>query len=588
MSSLRTILIEDSRLAISDDISFAVQSNASQSTFQPYPATSMSTSSISFNIQVPSENIIIDREVYIQSDVTTKFELAMDDVDCALEPVLAFDYANTEAFQAYPLNSLFLTSQATINNTSTSENTQDIMAMLLQQYDKRELNRFNSLTPCMQDSQFGNYDDALDVNANVLSGGTNQCLDKNYCGRGSFALTTVEVTHTYTDAAGNAQTDDSFKALVGSTNNVWVAYLTATFTEPFLAMSPFLNVTPDKERAGLMGVNNMSIILNIDSSCKRFFSTAKSKIGTDGNLKPKYIKNISLSTNTGACGFVGTKLLMNFLSMTPEQMAKLSSPKNVVPYITYPRYLSTSTANGVLAPGVTKQLISQSIQLSMIPDKILIGVRVPMSQQTIAHSNSFLAPQKISVTFNNSSGLLSTATQQDLFTKISYVNGSGQSWQEFSGAINVKSEDGSGKSKVVAGLGGVLVLDPCAQFSLPPYLSASSLGQFQFQFDLTVKNQFDYSVLPEIVIITVNSGVFSTVSGTSQIFTGMLTKEQVLSAKSSDAKVSSADLERLVGGKQSVFKSRLGAVRGSGISGGGASGGGISGGSSRPNLSRLY
>jgi len=208
-----------------------------------------------------------------------------------------------------------------------------------------------------------------------------------------------------------------------------------------------------------------------------------------------------------------------------------------------------------------------------------------MSQQNSAVSNSFLAIKGISVNFNNQSGLLASATQQDLFTKVSYVNGSNQTWGEFSGHLNKHEIDAEGMPVSVADLGSVLVLDPSAQFSLPSFLSASSLGQFQFQFQLTVENQFPFDIQPEIVVITVNSGIFSTTSGTSQIYTGMLTKEAVLSAKSSDVKVSSGDYERLVGGRrQSVFKRR-----GAGVSGAGISGAGLSGGaSSRPVLSRLY
>jgi hypothetical protein len=57
----------------------------------------------------------------------------------------------------------------------------------------------------------------------------------------------------------------------------------------------------------------------------------------------------------------------------------------------------------------------------------------------------------------------------------------------------------------------------------------------------------------------------------------MLSREAVLSAKSGDAKMSSADAERLVGGKLgSVMKRRFGGV---GMSGGAAS---------KPTLSRLY
>ena len=582
MSSLRTQLVEDSRLAISEDITFAVKSAPSQSTFQPYQATSVSASNITFSVQVPSENIVIDRELYIQADMTLRFTAVMPDADCALAPALVFDYGRTDALQAYPLNALFLTTQCTINNASVSENTQDIMAPLLAMYDKRELNRFNSMTPCQIDQTFGEFADATLTNGSVLANADTQGLDKNFTGRGSFPVSLFGVVHSYVPAGGGpAEVDDSFVALAGSTANTWIWFLRTTSTEPFLALSPWLNLTPEHERAGLMGVNNMAFVLNLDSSCKRVFSTALGKI-VDNNLVPKYITTLTLANQNGSPGLDNVRLLLNYLSMSPEQMARLSSPKNVVPYITYPRYISNGTTEVAVLPGATKTLTTQSVQLSMIPDKLIIAVRVPMARQTIAQANAFLAIDSVSITFNNASGLLASATTQDLYSKVSYVNGSGQSWLEFSGKCQSSDPLAPGYSKQVAGLGAVLVLDPVAQFSLPSYLSASSLGQFQLQMSINVRNQFSWSIQPEVIVIAVNSGIFSTIAGSSQIFTGMLTREAVLSAKSAEVKISTDELQRLVGGRMGSAFKRIG---GTGYSGGGMSGGAKA---SRPALARLY
>ena len=68
MSDFRTVLIEDSRIAdITDKEVFGVQSGASQSTFQQFQAVSASNSSIVFNVQIPSENIVIDRHLLMQT-----------------------------------------------------------------------------------------------------------------------------------------------------------------------------------------------------------------------------------------------------------------------------------------------------------------------------------------------------------------------------------------------------------------------------------------------------------------------------------------------------------------------------------------
>ena len=583
MSSLKTVLIEDSRLQISEDATFAVKSCPAQSTYQPYQATSVSESNITFNVQVPSENIVIDRSLFIQSDINLKFTCEMPDPDCDTVAKKCFDYATSDALQAYPLNSLFLTTQCTINNASVSENTQDIMAPLLAMYDKREINRFNSTCPTTIDNTFGMYSDATGGTSNVLSGGLSQGQDKNMTGRGAYPVEISNIVHTYTDAQGAAQTDDSLIAGAGTTDNKWTFFLKTTVTEPFLALSPWLNVTPDHERAGLMGINNMAFVINIDSSCKRVFSTSNTQIdATTNEISSKYIKQIQLQAPSSKPGLQNTQLLFNYLSMSPEQMAKLSSPKNVVPYITYPRYLATANNGTKIQPAGKAPLVSQSLQLSMIPDKLIVCVRNQMSGQNWAQANAFLAIEKLSVTFNNASGLLASATAADLYSKVSYVNGSGQTWLEFGGKVQV-TDTATGASSTKAGLGSVLVLDPAAQFSLPPYLSASSLGQFQLMLEISVRNQFDYAVQPEIVIIAVNSGVFSTVAGSSQIFTGMLTKEAVLTAKAGDVKMTTGDYDRLIGGSRlgSVMKRRIG-VGGTGFSGGGISGG------AKPVLSRLY
>jgi hypothetical protein len=333
----------------------------------------------------------------------------------------------------------------------------------------------------------------------------------------------------------------------------------------------------------------MSMVLNVDASCKRLFSTANTFINNAGAANASlgsYITSITLGSTTQSIGFYNTKLLFNFLSLQPEQYAKIST-KNIVPYLDYPRYLSLSTSNTAIAPSASAQMTSQSIQLNQVPDLILISVRVPMSNQNWANTSSFLTIKNLSVNFNNASGLLASATQQDLYN-ISYRNGSAQSFYEFAGKSQI-ADNATGGVHTVPTTGSLLVLNPVYDFSLPSYLSASSLGQYQFQFNLSVTNQFPYAITPEICIITVNSGLFCTQQGTSQIFTGILTKEQVLETKAQNPvpHLDSGEYARLVGGKLS--NRGMAAImkmvhhyrkhkRGAGSSGGGSSGGAHSGG----------
>jgi hypothetical protein len=555
MSDFKTVLIEDSRIAdITATETFGVQSGASQSTYQQFQAVSTSNSSIVFNVQIPSENIVIDRHLLLSSQLS--FQLTLG--GATVNGTNVFQYGLTDALQAFPLNSLFTTIQSTINNVSVSTNLQDVLPMLMRMNDKRILSRYNSMTPALPDVAYGLYKSAPGANNNPLAGYGTTSYDEDFVPRGAYALDFLQIDR----YVAGVYTDSS--PISTGANNTWVISIAVSLTEPFLALSPFINCEPNMS-AGLVGVNNMSMVLNVDSSCKRLFSTSNNAV-VGGNSRAGFINGISLGWPTApnggasrAIGFANTRLLFNFLSLQPEQYAKIST-KNVVPYLDYPRYLTTFASGTTIAPGATATLTSQSIQLNQVPDLILITARVPMSQQNWNYSSSFLTINGISVNFNNASGLLSTATQQDLFG-ISARNGSSQSFYEFRGkadfpnvgtiAVPVPATSQGGVLEVPT-TGSLLVLSPVMDFSLPSYLSASSLGQYQFQFNMSVTNQYDFAIAqPEICIITVNSGVFATQQGTSQIFTGILTKEQVLRTKEQNPvpHLASSEYARLVGGK---------------------------------------
>jgi hypothetical protein len=554
MSDFRTVLIEDSRIAdITEKEVFGVQSGASQSTFQQFSAVSASNSSIVFNVQVPSENIVIDRHLLMKT--TLYFTVNINAVANGGVGVpagsQAFQYGLTDSLQAFPLNSLFTTVQSTINNVSVSSNLQDILPMITRMNDNRMLSRYNSLTPSYVDNQWGLYSQGVLTNSNPLASYSNNGYDEDFEPRGAFPLTFLNINHY------NATTDTFDSSVISSgTSDYWNIYIGVQITEPFLALSPFINCRPNQE-AGLLGVNNMSFVLNVDSQCKRLFSTANTVVNGGGTGLVSYITSIALGTagntvnvtNAYPNAFNSTQLLFNFLSLQPEQYSKIST-KNCVPFLDYPRYLSIQNSTSALAAGAIKQtLTAPSIQLNQIPDLILISVRVPMSSQTWSYTSSFLTINSISINFNNASGLLSTATQQDLYN-MSFRNGSQQSFYEFTGQAGVNNNS-AGTQTLVPTIGSLLVLNPSLDFSLPSYLSASSLGQYQFQFNISVNNQFPFSITPEICIITMNSGIFAIQQGTAQIFTGILTKQQVLQTKEQNPvpHLETSEYQRLVGGK---------------------------------------
>ena len=532
MSSFKTVLVRDSVIGdITDDIDYAVKSGASQATYQQFPTTSASNSALIFNIQVPSENVIIGRDVLINTGLTATLTLTGVPVG-----ETAWDYGATDSFQAMPLNSLFSTATAQINNTTVSINTQDVLPSLMRMNNSRELYRYNSMTPVLPDQAYGLYGDAVGANNNPLADYAKASYDVDQVPRGAFPVS-YTVVHNITGGGTDA--------LLVSTNvaDTWTIVVSAVISEP-IVLSPFIFGDPCFNQQGFLGINNMTFTFNIDATCKRLWSSAN-----------PYITNVALGSLANPNGFnyqagavggalyqtapASPQMLFKFLSSQPSD---LIATKNIVPYMDFPRYLTSSANASAILAGGSSTLTSSNVQINQIPDLFIINIRKPMATQDANDANAFFKINNISINLNNQSGLLSSSTAYDLW-RMSVRNGSTQSWAEFSGQASV-----GGVSKATTG--SLLILSPAYDLSLPDYITCGSLGNYNFQFTVGVTNQLGETITPEMVTICANSGIFTTQQGVSSIYTGILTKEMVLDAKSKQqaSAVKSAEIARKVGG----------------------------------------
>ena len=217
-------------------------------------------------------------------------------------------------------------------------------------------------------------------------------------------------------------------------------------------------------------------------------------------------------------------------------------------YAEFPRYITAFSTN--LVSGASSAFRSSTIQLNVIPDKLIIFVRKPIGSQTSADTDSFLTlspSNPLSINFNNVSGILSSASLQDLY-RYSVEAGSNQSWLEFSGYANLANGGtGCGSKKPLSG--SLLVLEFGKDIPLQEqYYAPGSLGSFSLQVSLNCVNQGSATLTSEeLVIITMNSGVMALERGSASVFTGLLTKSDVLEV-ASQTPYYRADAVRLVGG----------------------------------------
>lgn len=454
-----------------------------------------------------SEQTLVDRRVLWQSQVV----LAISG-PAASRPAgaLLVNYPGQDSLSAYPLHQLCTVMTATVNNNSTSINMRDVLPTILRLQDKKDLARYNSYTPTMYDT-YQNYSDGLGANNNVL-GGWSLTSDNSINQRGSWVL----------DSISSSATSE-----VAITPADELVYVTFTVTEP-LMISPFIYSHCKSNAQAFYGIQNMNFIFNIGDA-SRVWRTANN-----------WGQTVTVNN------FKSSRLIFNFLTPHPSD---LMPSRNVCGFYELPRYITannpTFQASG--DPKATQTLSTSTIQLNQIPDKLIIFVRKAMSQQTPQDSDSFLIIEKLSISFNNMSGIGANFTQQDLF-RFSSENGSNQTWYEFSGGAT-KAASASGSGVVMPTSGSLVVLEFGKDIQLvEDFYASGSLGNFSLQVNLTAKNQSNQILSQtEIVMITMNSGVWVNERGTSTVYTGILTKQDVLDVSGQEA-YSVSDVKRMVGG----------------------------------------
>jgi len=640
MADLKTALILDSRIENLTDVeSFGVKSSGQNITFQQYQALSATNSLVTYQIQIPSEGIACDRAI-LQSSLLTftiKIDKLADGTDIP-QYANVFNFGNTEAWAPFVLTNCFSTIQSTINNCSVSINIGDILPQLLRMTSQRDLQKYNSHTTALVDDQWGMYRDACSnyiqgqntvfppTNNNPLGAMGNNGYDNNFCPRGAFP-TSVSI---FQYDAGNTLVSHS--SICATAGNRFEIVLSATFIEPIL-LSPFLNCMPHGNQAAFLGLNTLTLNLNVNN-LQRVIRTGQT-VDTVAGIVPKYRMAITGGCSAyGADGgfpavssvplFQNTRLLCQFLTLQPSQVARIAL-RNVCEYTDFPRFITSSNGqsnlagatysnlNGVLPTFPNTLVVSNNIQLNQIPSRFIICVRVPIGSQTPANTDSFLSITGISINFNNKSGILASSQSVDLYN-LAVKAGSTQSFNEWNGyqtvnqatmgvATNGATIPITYLNRYVPTTGSLFVLD-AVDLGLEDYLSSGSLGQFNLQMNVQVRNQFPYAIVnPELCIICCNEGIFSTIAGSSSVMTGLLTREKVLMTKEQEPATDTESFRRFVGGVMSNSSMAnavnligkhykklplplANAIMGSGSSGGGYSGGGSSGG--RRHLSRHF
>jgi hypothetical protein len=116
---------------------------------------------------------------------------------------------------------------------------------------------------------------------------------------------------------------------------------------------------------------------------------------------------------------------------------------------------------------------------------------------------------------------------------------------------NYLEEIGVPGVSTVAGCGSILYLEFGKDIPLQEFYAPGSLGSFNLQISLEVYNQSFREAFSsgnyELCIITKNSGILVNERGTTSVYLGLLTKQDVLSTSEQEP-YKKSDVKRLIGG----------------------------------------
>jgi hypothetical protein len=593
-TDFKKILLKDPRLMVTDQLAYGVKKGGQSIVSQRASAIAQSTSSVNFNVQIPSEQTIVDRRVWVKSTVVLQFQTSPQFGTNGPQLV----YGQNIALAAFPFHQLASTVQATLNNNVTSINMKDVLPFLIRSNDVRMVSRASSSCPTKPDNMYTTFDEAgyagQFAQANCFFAGqwvspglpapvvtptvfnqvviptpvsstfanfSNSASDIDLMGNSAFSYygATSNTPNTGVDApvqlyysttntaAGPYQLQTTGAGVTGNTNTLpgpvygstwW--QLVFTTVEPVL-VQPFLWSDPVSNKQGIYGLQTIQLQYNL-SAPNRAFRVVNQMNGVGAIT----INNLTIQSVTNS------ELIFKFLTPHPSD---LLPARNVIPLLTYDRYFSNAS-NATIPPnfGGIVPITSNTYNLTQVPDKICVFLRKKQSLQTPTDQDWSPVISGISINWNNNAGLLSSATLQDLYY-YSVEAGSNQSFQQYCGQAYASQGSytgalGAGISNFTSMIGSYLMLDFATVIQLTEdFYSCGSLGNFQLQFQLQLQNQSGVAIPSnslEIVLVVMNSGIMVTDRGQTSTYTGILTKQDVLDVSQTEA-LSITDVGRIVG-----------------------------------------
>lgn len=501
---VKAVECRDPRVIVDNIRDYAVLKGGSDVTPKIYTTTNVAQNSIVFSTPPPSPNMILDRKVYLTVCVRLTFTGTVPGSPAA--PFKTLLNVLRDAPRSFPLSSAMDNVSIQINGSQIDTQMGDlIQALTHYNTDVKLKTEEYSMTPTARD-QSQNYGDLFGTVRSPL-GVYGDSIQGGVTGRGGFNFQIVS----------NPQNATPNPAVLTSVVDV-------RFTEPLFLLAPF--IWGKHQAGGLYNLNSLEWTFNfLTQAANRFWShdDASGSVITASNWA--FAGQIGGPTTPG----FNLSPTLHLTWITPPETSLLGPNMSIsYPYFRMDRFVADYTG---IANGVQAIYTSGNIQFNSIPRRVYIFMRKRNSDlyASPANTDTFMSIENVNIQFNNRSGILSTASKEELF-EMCVKNHCNLSWEEWSGGPMYKGNDNF--LSQFATVGSVF----CAEFGTDianqsPIEAAGKSGVYQFQANITATNISGAILNASLYVVPVYEGIF-TIPGAGQSLTqiGVLSSNDILDA----------------------------------------------------------
>jgi hypothetical protein len=440
-----------------------------------------SNSSTTFNIPVPSTNVIMDRRLILEMPVEIDFTCADNGERCLLP--------RRDGFRADPLSAICDNCRVDINGLGIDSRPRYLRRPLLNYASNETRAHLASITPCVPD-RYSDYEDSVSATNSPFNG----VQFEDYSGQSGRATYDWVITN----------------------NTNTTARVTAKL-RCYVKVSPLLWGNADEQK-GLANVSYCQVSFTW-TNLYRLWSRDNDPDGLIGTPRPLSSMVVVLQKPTLYCTFFNHTLNTQIPSVVDYAHAQV-----IVANTNY----SEDTPAYSPHPG---GLQATTFRLDVVPSYMYLFVQDAVSStdgdlnRSVGYTDACYSIQRVSVTFNNRDSRLNVASPSQLY-QLSVQNGLNQSFINFNGRAQIIDDATTGKR---VGLGGSIIkLDFSKDLGLDNGLLPGMSGTFQLSVQVDCTNESKRAVRPELIMLIINEGVLRVGSGTAGAWIGIMNAQDFM------------------------------------------------------------